>query len=227
MQQVSPRVPVVKIEQQPLRDLIKNQLIDLIAQGEMPVGARLTEADLAARLGVSRIPVREALQALSQDGWVDLLPRQGARVHVPTLKEVEDVFGVRAALESECARLAAQSLGSDEAQRLAELIERGHAVARAGDNVAASEANADFHRLITQSAGNLLMADILGRLELRIRWYFTHVAAVRGVQSWVEHQRILDAMIGRDADLAALESRRHTEATLDVYRRYHRDSNRD
>ena len=66
------------------------------------------ESDLAQTLGVSRGPIREALQLLQRDGLIDLRPRQGAFVHLPTLKEIEDFFDIRRALETESARLAAR-----------------------------------------------------------------------------------------------------------------------
>ena len=69
--------------------------------GSLPPGHHLVEADIAKKLGVSRIPVREGLQLLARDGWIDLRPRQGAFVHQPTAQEVDDVFCVRTLLEVE------------------------------------------------------------------------------------------------------------------------------
>ena len=204
----------------PLRGLIEAQLIDSIVSGQLPAGSRLTETELAEQLGTSRIPVREALQAAARDGWVDLLPRQGARVHVPQISEVEDVFAVRAALESECARVAAANASTEEIQELRRLIRTGRSLAEAEDEVGASQANTEFHRQVAAIAGNRVMSQVLSKFELRIRWYFSHVAGARGVQSWIEHDRILDAILAGDAEQAAHESRHHTQATLAAFHRY-------
>lgn len=209
------------VSQRPLRDLIKEKLLDLIVQGALRPGARLIEAELATHLNTSRIPVREALQALQRDLWVDILPRQGARVHVPTMKEIEDVFGVRAALEGECAFLAAAAPDPEAIQQLQIVIEEGLAAATANDNVTAATKNSQFHRLITESSGNRIMVETLGRMELRIRWYFSTVAEYRGVQSWVEHQAILDAIAAGEGTLARRESRMHANQTLEILRRHH------
>jgi|SRR5680860_87739 len=91
----------------PLRERVYEELEELIVYGRLAPGEHLVEVAVAKRLGVSRIPVREALQLLHRDGWVDLRPRQGAFVHQPTLEEVEDAFSVRTILEVESARLAA------------------------------------------------------------------------------------------------------------------------
>jgi hypothetical protein len=75
------------------------------------------------RLGVSRVPIREALQLLYRDGWVDLRPHQGAFVHEPSVQEVDEVFSVRTLLEVESARLAAMNVTKESLQSLSELLE--------------------------------------------------------------------------------------------------------
>src|SRR5262245_10620454 len=104
-------------EQLPLRHRIRVQLEGLIMTGALPPGTRLIEGELAQRLGVSRGPVRETLQLLATDGFVDLRPRQGAFVHMPTLKEVGDFYDVRGALECESARLAATRINPERVER--------------------------------------------------------------------------------------------------------------
>src|SRR5688572_17864341 len=91
-----------------LRDQVYAALEELIINRTLRPGDRLLEAELADQLKVSRNPVREALTILAHAGWVDLRPRHGAVVHTPTMKEVDDFFQVRRALEEEGARLAAQ-----------------------------------------------------------------------------------------------------------------------
>src|SRR6202451_2282981 len=91
----------------PLRQSVYDALIDLIVGGELAPGQHMGETDLARQLGGSRQPIREALHRMEAEGWVDLRPSQGAFVHVPTDKEVDELLDVRALLEAETARLAA------------------------------------------------------------------------------------------------------------------------
>src|SRR5918992_1540746 len=89
-----------------LRDRVYEALEELIIYGALAPGQHLVEAEIAKQLGVSRILVREGLQLLARDGWIDLRPRQGAFVHQPEMREVDDVFTVRTLLEVESTRLA-------------------------------------------------------------------------------------------------------------------------
>src|SRR6476661_11247128 len=98
----------------PLRQSVYDALIDLIVGGELPPGQHLVETELARQLGVSRQPVREALHRLEAEGWVDLRPNQGAFVHVPTDKEVDQLLDVRELLEVETARLASRAVTAEQ-----------------------------------------------------------------------------------------------------------------
>src|SRR6516225_3348810 len=91
----------------PLRQSVYEALVELVIAGRLTAGQHLVETELARQLGVSRQPVREALHRLEAEGWVDLRPNQGAFVHVPTDKEVDQLLDVRELLEVETARLVA------------------------------------------------------------------------------------------------------------------------
>ena len=110
------------VHQPPLRSLVSDELRRLVITGELPPGTRIVEDRLAARLGVSRNPVREALQALAAEGFVDILPRRGAVVAQVTQAEAEDLFDVRAALEPLAARLAARRSDGAGHERLREVL---------------------------------------------------------------------------------------------------------
>lgn len=109
----------------PLRYRVQEQLRDLIVDRVLAPGSHLVEVDLAGRLGVSRGPVREALQTLRLEGWVDLHSGRGAFVHMPSDSEVDETFAVRGALESEAAGLAAPQIGGPESKHLRGLAFRG------------------------------------------------------------------------------------------------------
>jgi DNA-binding GntR family transcriptional regulator len=201
----------------PLRQQVYEALEGLIIYGGLSPGQHLVEADLAKRLGVSRIPVREALQLLHRDGWVDLRPRQGAFVHQPTVREADEVFSVRTLLEVESTRLAAQNIDEQTIKRLSEILEAGNEALRVADERELVKLNSTFHGEVTDTAGNRVLADILHRLDARIRWYFAPVVMARGAASWKEHSVILESLAARDADRAGEAMRVHAEATRAAY----------
>jgi DNA-binding GntR family transcriptional regulator len=206
------------VSQGPLREVIREQLLDLIVSGALPPGSRLVEADLAESLGTSRVPVREALLDLGNEGWVDLRARQGAWVHVPQEAEVDELFEVRAALEADAARLAALRVDPGQADRLRAYIDNGVAAVQARDFATATAINKLFHRSVTELAGNGLLTSMVVGLERRVQWYFRQVAAVRALGSWEEHSAILDSIIAREPDKASELMRTHIARTRDACR---------
>src|ERR1700712_1152481 len=120
----SPSVRHVK-RPQPLRESVYEALTEMIIDGTLERGRHLVEVELAGILGVSRQPVREALQRLNTEGWVDLRPAQGAFVHEPTEHEADQLLSVRTLLEAEAARLAAANSGSAGIAALEALCAKG------------------------------------------------------------------------------------------------------
>src|SRR3954470_17355167 len=118
----------------PLHHRVHEQLEALIVSRAIAQGARIVESELAEQMGVSRGPVREALQLLARDGFVDLRPRQGSFVHVPTQKEVADFFDVRRALETASVRLAAERITEEQARELRAVVDRGTEMLEHGDD---------------------------------------------------------------------------------------------
>src|ERR1700691_5480838 len=117
----------------PLRQAVHDTLAELIADGSLTPGQHLVESDLAEQLGVSRQPIREALQRLAVDGWVELRPAYGAYVHIPTAEEVAQLLGVRSVLEAYSAREAAQHATKERMARVRELYAAGMAALAADD----------------------------------------------------------------------------------------------
>jgi DNA-binding GntR family transcriptional regulator len=109
----------------PLRQAVYEALIELIVNRTLKPGQHLVEAELAEYLGVSRQPVREALQRLQTEGWVDLRPAQGAFVHMPTEEEADQLLSVRSVLETHSARLAAEHATPEDVERLWKLQNEG------------------------------------------------------------------------------------------------------
>jgi DNA-binding GntR family transcriptional regulator len=203
--------------QVPLRDRVYETLEELIIYRALAPGQHLVEADIAKKLGVSRIPVREAFQFLARDGWIDLRPRQGAFVHQPTDQEVADVFSVRTLLEVEATKLAASRATHDSIPALREILQTGRESLARADERALVMLNSRFHAHITQMGENEVLAELIARLDKRIRWYFARVVMSRGSNSWKEHAEIVEAIAAREPDRASEAMRRHAERTRSAY----------
>jgi len=213
-----PQGAVPKLERPgPLRDRVYEALLELITTRALQPGQHLVESELAGHLGVSRQPVREALQRLNTEGWVDLRPAQGAFVHEPTEEEADQLLTVRTLLEAEAARLAAVNAGKAGIAVLEELCAEGERAVDADDVDAAVAMNARFHAKIMELAGNAVLAELAAQVDRRVRWYYTPVARQRGLTSWVEHRLLIDAIAARAELRAGLLMREHTEHTRRSY----------
>src|SRR5882757_4361420 len=126
----------------PLREAVYDALVEMIITAELQPGQHLVENDLAAQLGVSRQPVREALQRMQTEGWVDLRPALGAFVHVPTDAEADQLLAVRTLLEAESARLAAQNATPEQVDQLWGVQHSGEEALAADDQEGLVIANA-------------------------------------------------------------------------------------
>ena len=196
-----------------LGDVVYEQLSDMIVRGVFPVGSPLREARLATDLGTSRVPVREAIQRLVEEGWVTRRSRAGVRVVVPTRKMVDDVFGLRRLLEGEAARLAVENTTMRQIRELRSFIQAGQAAVGVGDVSGIVDANMAFHNAIAEAAGNDLLAHVLRDVSRKVQWLHSSVAAERAGTSLQEHVLIVDALEARDADAAEKSARDHVDGT--------------
>ncbi|KUN88280.1 GntR family transcriptional regulator [Streptomyces griseoruber] len=213
-----PQGAVPKLERPgPLRDRVYEALLELITTRALQPGQHLVESELANHLGVSRQPVREALQRLNTEGWVDLRPAQGAFVHEPTEEEADQLLTVRTLLEAEAARLAAAQAKTYDIDALDEILALGLQAVADDDVDAAVALNARFHAKIMELAGNAVLAELAAQVDRRVRWYYTPVARQRGEQSWIEHRDLITAILNRDEQLATRLMREHTEHTRRSY----------
>ncbi|MEU1348493.1 GntR family transcriptional regulator [Streptomyces sp. NPDC005775] len=201
----------------PLRERVYEALLELITTRALRPGQHLVESELAGHLGVSRQPVREALQRLNTEGWVDLRPAQGAFVHEPTEEEADQLLSVRTLLEAEAARLAAANSGTAGIAALEELCAKGEQAVADDDVDLAVATNAAFHAKVMELAGNVVLSELAGQVDRRVRWYYTPVARQRGTQSWTEHRSLIGAISSRDEERATAIMRTHTEHTRQTY----------
>ena len=188
---------------QTLGERVYEVLEEAIVDGVIAQGSHLREDEIAKQLGVSRNPVREALQRLMHDGFVEHRAGRGAFVHAPSEREVLEVFHARSLLESECARLAAGHISGLELSQLEELLGLGEAAIEEQDAHLLLQLNDRFHKIIVVASDNSVIARMMVILQRRIRWYFFQVVVTRAPGSWDQHRKIYEALRQRDGDRAA------------------------
>ncbi|WP_457633660.1 GntR family transcriptional regulator [Oceanithermus desulfurans] len=147
-----------------VREAAYERLKRRILEGVLRPGARLSEPALAQALGVSRTPVREALQRLSQEGLVELRPGRGARVRVLSPREVEEVYEVRALIEGEAAARAAGRCDEAGLHRLEAALDALE-TADPDDFAAQIAADERFHALLVAASGNRVLEQVFHDLD--------------------------------------------------------------
>lgn len=187
------------------------ELEELILDGTFASGERLDEVTLASRFGLSRTPIREALQKLSLTGLVEQQPRRGVFVRQPGPVELVEMFEVMAELEASCARLAASRISEAALVELSEANDQCKSAVEANDPDLYYEENEHFHRIIYHQAGNNFLEQECLRLQRRLKPFRRIQLRLRGRmrQSMAEHEKIVDALAKGDASSAADTLRIH------------------
>lgn len=188
-------------------------LEDDILEGVLKPGDRLDEQTLAARFGVSRTPVREALRHLASSGLVDIRKNQGATVKRLTTAELVEMFQVMAELEGLSARLSARRMSSEELEEMREHNQECEVLAKAGDHEAFFVANNLFHEVIFRGSHNKFLQVESRKLRNRVNVYRRHITfQPRRMQSTVvEHNRIIEAIESGDEEAADRLMREHVD----------------
>ena len=192
-------------------DQLREAIEEKIAIGEYPPGMRLDEAPLLAQFGVSRTPLREALIQLASLGLVEIRPRRGASVAEVTPHRLIEMFEVMGELEAMCGRLAARRMSPQEHQRLLETHRACEQSCKVMDPDAYYYENERFHHLIYEGSHNDFLTEQASALHRRLRPYRRLQLRVRDrlPTSFHEHEGIVAAIMGGDADLTAQRLREH------------------
>ncbi|RMA40912.1 GntR family transcriptional regulator [Rhodophyticola porphyridii] len=190
-------------------------ILEAIDVGIYRPGARLVESELAERFGVSRTPIREALQRLETQS---LLTRDGRSLIVASLDHAQtaELYAVRTELEGLAARLAAQHAAAEEIRVLRDMVEADRALL--DDPDALSRANRRFHKQIHLASHNRYLVQQLDLVHRSMALMATTslAAAGRGEDALSEHAAIVQAIADRDGDTAAKALRKHLSTAFEV-----------
>jgi DNA-binding GntR family transcriptional regulator len=187
-------------------DHVQETVMDGLLRGEYPPGTWLRQDELAAQLGVSKIPVREALHRLAAIGLLRFEPNRGAVVPALSAADAEENYGLRRAIEPELLRRAVPRL------TIVDLAEAE--LATAGEGLSLTEANWAFHRALYQASGWVHGVAMAETLHAAVAPYVVLYTAELGgaTDSEVEHRAILEACRSGDADTACARLHDHLEA---------------
>lgn len=188
---------------------VYTRLHEGIINGDYPAGEALVETVLAARFGISRTPVREALRRLEQDGLVERGSR-GMQVRKRSPEEILEIYEVRIILETAAARSAAQKRTALDLMRLEQLHEAMQAVAP-DDPDALANTNRKFHEVIWSMSHNATLIDLLKRLHAHLIRYRRTTLTYQDRRETVlrEHGELIDAIRDGDSERAARIAETH------------------
>jgi DNA-binding GntR family transcriptional regulator len=207
-------LPFRRVQNQNLRHTVLEPIRNAILFGQLPVGERLMEAEIAEQMGVSRGPVREALQQLEREGLVLSYAHRGTVVTAVDEDEVDVLYHLRAELEG----FAVQSLLRREASPLIAalqvLVDAMRAAARTEQLADLAEKDLEFHRLIVDSSGHRILAAVWAGMDgpIRARLYRSLTGPfARELLGYTaeSHQPIVDAMASGDSDCAVTSMKQH------------------
>jgi DNA-binding GntR family transcriptional regulator len=198
-----------------IRDQAVGILRDQILDGTYEPGSRLNEVEVAEAMGMSRGPLREALQRLVAEGLVDLVPHRGAFVRSFSPVELQQMYEFREIVESGAARLAATRATDDDVAALRAMLHETDQLLGITSDVA-YPATPDFHRRILELSGNpaLLRAGTELQTQVRIARQSSGRKPGRARAAYDEHGEIVSAIERRDAEAAAVAMSRHLARSL-------------
>jgi DNA-binding GntR family transcriptional regulator len=197
-----------------LREVAYERLKDAIRYAGLQPGQPLPESHLSRILGISRTPVREALQQLAQEGLVQIIPGRVVTVAAHSVQEVLNVVHLRSLLETELVRLAAETISDEELEQLWESLAEMEAAVESDDREGWSKADTGYHETLGRACPN----ELLSEMTLQMRNRVHHLAVVdsqtnpaRLAACTLEHREIVEAIAARDPQAAEKAMRRHID----------------
>ena len=195
----------------PLRDVVFNTLREAILRGDLVPGERLMELQLAAKLGVSRTPIREAIRMLEQEGLAITIPRKGAIVAGMTEKDMQDVLEIREALEELSVQVSCDKITDEDIAELQKNMKNFEHSLKSGDLKKMAHADVEFHDVIYRATDNPKLINMLN--NLREQMYRYRVEYLKNPQNHEqllhEHEAIYKGIVEKDKSAVTEMIRKH------------------
>ena len=207
----APRSETVRVT-----EVLRNEIID----GHRQPGEKLVERNLATELGVSLVPIREALKKLASEGLVTNRPNTWSTVRVFSPSDIADLNEVRTVFDVLAFELAAQRHTREGLSRLEATMLKGRQLSEAGEVVGAHRCAAEFHAIVTELTGNELLAEIGALLDSRMRWQLSQHDDLDVVAA--EHAELFEAIARRDQAQAGTLAASHLRTSQDQHEKHSR-----
>lgn len=196
-----------------LRHVAYERIKEAIRQSQVQPGQPLSETRLSRQLGISRTPVREALQVLAQEGLVQIIPGRAITVAAPSVRDVMDAIHVRSILEPEVVRLAAKHISPEQLEVLAQAQRDLEAAVENSDRAAWSRTDNIYHEVLSAACPNQLLGDLAMQFRNRVSYLSSDSQGnwERLAVCTDEHRQIVDRIAAGDPEGAAQAMRTHIE----------------
>jgi len=206
-----------------LREVAYRRLYDAFRRVELEPGEPISTVWLSKILGISRTPVREALQQLATDGLIQIIQGRAVAISARSPQEVYDALRVRELLEPASVRLCARGMDAGDLEQLQALTQQMEQAAASGDRAGWSRADQEWHELLSEACPNKLLGQmvLLARNRMYHRGSAEHVPAEYIVDGTAEHRRVVDAIANHNEEEAEQLMHEHLqELKENLFRRF-------
>lgn len=195
---------------------VYNEVREALLCGQFKKGEWLTEHMLTQKLGVSRTPVRSALQRLAEDGLVSMIPNRGAVVIGIAKEDIVDIYRIRMRLEGLASAMAAEKITDEAKQQLSENVALFEFYVQRQDTEHIEELDTAFHSMIYEASGSRTLERILTDLHSNTKAYRSQSLCVPGrlARTLEEHKEILGAILTGNAEKAEKLTSAHIECAM-------------
>lgn len=210
---------VLKVsKRKPLREEVYDSLKKSILHGKVKAGQRLIEEQLANQIGISRTPVREAFHKLERDDLVTRLPKGGFAVRQFTKEDVEEIFGIRSALESYAAYLATLHITPDKVSALERKVEESENALKKNDDEKIIQLHTEFHDLLYKSCKSKKLIEMINNYrDYFYRYRSALLHAPNGFKTSIaDHRQMLEAMKRKNPRVVERLVRSHLDRGMEI-----------
>jgi DNA-binding GntR family transcriptional regulator len=204
-----------------LSSQVSKILSEAILEGVLESGQKLVEMEIQDMFGISRSPLREAIRDLEKKGLVTIVPRRGAFVRRVTVKDIEDIFPVRANLEALAAKLAHANISQEDLDEMKDILEKMRADVESNDTKSYWQHHSTFHEIFINASNNHVLIETLSRLRLHSLWYrFSYKYYEEDLQKqYLIHEKIFELFSRRKSSVKELEKivHNHIEVAFEKF----------
>lgn len=203
-----------------LLDNVFDHVVNSIRAGDFKAGQKITERQIASKLGISHVPVREAMEKLQQLGWIERFPNRGAYVKKFSADQIEKLSQVREILETSTMSVVAKTITKEQLNQIKELIDVFEQASKTKDAILYQETDAKFHKMLISFLNNEILSNLFETIVVQSRGFFL-AAAVQAAFSWdkdvenlefASHKHIYETLASGKCTIAEKLIREHIRA---------------